>query len=218
MGVASEERQALCALFDELGPDAPTLCEGWLTRDLAAHLVIRERRPDAAPGILLPPLAGYTQRVQEGYAAKPWRELVDQVRSGPPWFSPTSIAALDELVNSAEFLVHHEDARRARPEWRPRPTDPARDAAAWRALPQVAKLNLRNLRVGLVLRHTDGREFTARSGPTPVTVLGDPVELLLFAFGRRAVRVSFEGDPEAVARLAPPAPGDRPPNGPGARP
>src|SRR5205823_4475644 len=33
MGVAADERRALSALFEELGPDAPTLCEGWTTRD-----------------------------------------------------------------------------------------------------------------------------------------------------------------------------------------
>ena len=37
---------ALCDLFEEVGPDAPTLCGDWTTRDLAAHLVMRERRPD----------------------------------------------------------------------------------------------------------------------------------------------------------------------------
>jgi uncharacterized protein (TIGR03083 family) len=45
--LARAERAALCDLFDEVGPDAPTLCAGWTTRDLAAHLVIRERRADA---------------------------------------------------------------------------------------------------------------------------------------------------------------------------
>ena len=55
---ARPEREALCDLLTDLGPEAPTLCAGWRTRDLAAHLVLRERRPDAAPGILLPLLAG----------------------------------------------------------------------------------------------------------------------------------------------------------------
>ncbi len=51
MSYSREERRALCALLDETGPDAPTLCEGWTTGDLAAHLVLRERRPDAAAGV-----------------------------------------------------------------------------------------------------------------------------------------------------------------------
>jgi uncharacterized protein (TIGR03083 family) len=47
-----DERLALCTLLDKTGPDAPTLCEGWNTGDLAAHLVLRERRPDAAAGVI----------------------------------------------------------------------------------------------------------------------------------------------------------------------
>ncbi len=64
MSYSREERLALCGLLEKTGPDAPTLCEGWNTGDLAAHLVLRERRPDAAAGILGGPLAGYTTRVQ----------------------------------------------------------------------------------------------------------------------------------------------------------
>jgi hypothetical protein len=30
----------LCDLFEELGPDAPTLLGAWTTRDLAAHVVL----------------------------------------------------------------------------------------------------------------------------------------------------------------------------------
>src|SRR5437667_638875 len=48
------ERQQLCDLFVELGPDAPTLLEPWSTRDLAAHLVLREHDHLAAPGLVLP--------------------------------------------------------------------------------------------------------------------------------------------------------------------
>src|SRR5215467_11727435 len=66
---ARDERAALCALFDETGPQAPTLCAGWRTADLAAHLVLRERRPDAAVGILGGPLARHTQRVNQALAS-----------------------------------------------------------------------------------------------------------------------------------------------------
>jgi hypothetical protein len=34
-----------------------------------------------------------------------------------------------------------------------------------------------------------------------VTVVGEPVDLLLFVFGRDAVRLDFEGDASAVDRL-----------------
>src|SRR5229473_953479 len=85
---ARDERTALCALLDETGPGAPTLCEGWRTADLAAHLVLRERRPDAALGILGGPLAGYTDRVRRGMTARtPYPLLVETIRTGPPRLS-----------------------------------------------------------------------------------------------------------------------------------
>jgi len=201
MGIAKDERLALSALFDELGPDAPTLCEGWQTRDLAAHLVVREHRLDAAPGIMIPALAGHTQRVQDGYAKRPWSELVETVRTGPPWFWPAAIGPLDELTNAAEFLVHHEDVRRAQPDWKPRPADPTRDAATWKAATQGGRLNFRKSPVGVILRMPDGREATVKKGPDPVAVVGAPMDLLLYAFGRDAVNVTFEGPEAAVKSL-----------------
>ncbi|HEU5475053.1 MAG TPA: TIGR03085 family metal-binding protein [Actinophytocola sp.] len=199
MGVATAERAALCDLFGAVGPDQPTLCGGWLTRDLAAHLVIRERRPDAAPGILLPPLAGYTKRVQDGYAARPWTELVELVRSGPPRFIP---AKIDELINTTEMFVHHEDVRRGQPDWRPRPPDERRDRALWAALTRTARLMLRRSPVGVVLRRSDtGAEIAARRGPNTVVIAGPPGELLLFAYGRSAVRVEFDGEQSSIAAV-----------------
>ncbi|MEN3358667.1 MAG: hypothetical protein V7637_2649, partial [Mycobacteriales bacterium] len=55
---ASAERAAVADLLDSLGPDAPTLCEGWSTYDLAAHLALRDRVPAAWPGIALRRFAG----------------------------------------------------------------------------------------------------------------------------------------------------------------
>ncbi|MFL6141935.1 MAG: TIGR03085 family metal-binding protein [Labedaea sp.] len=200
MGLAKDERAALCDLFTEVGPDAPTLCAGWRTRDLAAHLVLRERRPDAAAGILLSPIAGHTKRVQDGYAARPWSELVGQVRSGPPPFWPTAIGAVDELINATEFFVHHEDVRRASPDWQPRPADERRDRALWTAVARSGRLALRRSPVGLVLRSGE-REVTAKRGPSTVIISGEPGELLLFAFGRDEASVEFEGEQPAIGAV-----------------
>src|SRR5262245_36890414 len=104
MSFARDERAALCALLDKTGPGAPTLCEGWRTRDLAAHLVIRERRPDAAIGIIAAPMAGHTRRVQESLANRtPFPQVVDMIRVGPPRLSVFSIPRVDELTNLVEF-------------------------------------------------------------------------------------------------------------------
>ncbi len=48
------ERAQLANLLAELGPDAPTLLPPWTTRDVAAHLVLRERDPLAGPGLSCP--------------------------------------------------------------------------------------------------------------------------------------------------------------------
>ena len=201
MSVAVDERAALCDLFEKLGPNEPTLCTGWETRDLAAHLVIRERRPDVAPGILLKPFAGYTKRVQDSYARRPWSELVDLVRGGPPVWWPTRLPAVDSAVNSIEFFVHHEDARRGQEGWEPRTPEPHRDEVLWTGLRRSSKLTLRRTPVGLVLRRPDGQEITVKRGPNTVTVTGEPGELLLFATGREAARVEFEGEQPAVAAV-----------------
>jgi uncharacterized protein (TIGR03085 family) len=198
--VAASERHALCDLMDQVGPDAATLCEGWTTRDLAAHLVVRERRPDAAGGILLPPLARYTDRVQSSVAQRPWAELVDQVRSGPPWWSPWRLPWVGDTGNTMEFFVHHEDVRRARPGWEPRPADPRRAGLLWSLL-RVARVLYRNSPVGVVLRLPDGSELTARRGECSVTAVGCAEELTLHAFGRDQVIVEIEGDQVAVAAL-----------------
>ena len=65
--VLLKERAAMCDSFEKFGADAPTLCEGWLTLDLAAHLVAREARSDAAIGLVVPLLAGHLQRVMDKY-------------------------------------------------------------------------------------------------------------------------------------------------------
>jgi uncharacterized protein (TIGR03085 family) len=200
MGVARDERKALCDLFTEVGPDAPTLCAGWRTRELAAHLVSRERRPDAAIGIVFKPLAGYKRRVEESVAGKPFAELVDLVRSGPPWYSPTAIRTVDETLNIAEFFVHHEDVRRGRPGWEPRPPDDRRDRVLWAALSRGARMMLRHGPVGIVLRSGE-REVAARRGPNTVIISGEPGELMLFMFGRDEARVEFDGEQSAVAAV-----------------
>src|SRR4051812_36111592 len=59
---ARRERTALRDTLRATGPDAPTLCEGWTARDLAAHVVVREHAPIGALGIWARPLAGYTAK------------------------------------------------------------------------------------------------------------------------------------------------------------
>ncbi|MEU3094001.1 TIGR03085 family metal-binding protein [Streptomyces sp. NPDC006967] len=199
---AKRERLLLADLLETTGPQAPTLCEGWTTRDLAAHVVVRERRPDAAGGMLVKQLAPRLERVTAEYTAKPYEELIQLVRTGPPRFSPFSLKQVDELSNIVEFYVHTEDVRRAQPEWTPRELDPVFQDALWSRLERSARLMGRGVPVGLVLRRPDGRTVVAHRGAPVVTVTGEPSELVLFAYGRQsAAEVGLEGDDDAIAKL-----------------
>jgi uncharacterized protein (TIGR03085 family) len=200
--MAQTERNELCTLFETLGPEAPTLCGDWTTRDLAGHLVVRESRPDAALGIVVKPFAGWTEKVRAGAAGHDWPDLVRQVRNGPPLWSPTRIAAVDSVVNSLEFFVHHEDVRRAQPQWQPRTLPERMDFALWEAVSKRAKLHLRRAAVGVELRTPDGRSVVAREGDPVVTVTGAPAELVLLMFGRADhAELEYAGADDAVASL-----------------
>jgi uncharacterized protein (TIGR03085 family) len=216
-----EERLALCALLDKTGPDAPTLCEGWTTGDLAAHLVLREHRPDAAGGVIGGPLAGYTARVQRRIRARtPFPDLVRMIRSGPPRLSPMAIPGVDERANAVEFFVHHEDVRRAAPDWAPRELSSGQCGMLWQRL-RMARFMLRKAPVGVELARDDtvlardntgnhgGRtdalayRITAKNATPAVTVIGSPAELTMWVMGRTtAARVHMDGTQPAVSKLA----------------
>lgn len=203
---ARAERSALADLLERVGPAAPTCCEGWATRDLAAHLVLRDRRLDAAPGILGGPLGGHSERVRRSLAAGDYRALVDQVRGGPPRWNPLALPALDRAVNTLEYFVHHEDVRRAQPDWQPRVLDAGLETALWGALRASARFFMRRAPVGVVLEDPAGRRITARAGSPTVTLHAPASELVLIAFGRgRVARFTADSDPGPVlsARLGP---------------
>ncbi|MFG1666662.1 TIGR03085 family metal-binding protein [Streptomyces sp. Y7] len=199
---AQRERLLLADLLEAEGPEAPTLCEGWQTRELAAHVVVRERRPDAAAGLLIKPLASRLDKAMEEFAAKPYEELIQLIRTGPPRFSPFQLKQIDEASNTIEFYVHTEDVRRAQPDWTPRELDPVFQDALWSRFERSARLVGRSAPTGLVLRRPDGQTAVAHKGTPVVTVTGEPSELLLFAYGRQnAAKVELDGDENAVAKL-----------------
>ncbi|MFF9333326.1 MULTISPECIES: TIGR03085 family metal-binding protein [Streptomyces] len=199
---AKRERLLLADLLETAGPEAPTLCEGWTTRDLAAHVVVRERRPDAAGGMLVKQLASRLERVTAEFLAKPYDELIGLIRTGPPRFSPFSLKQIDEMSNVIEFYVHAEDVRRAQPDWTPRELDPVFQDALWSRLERSARLMGRGVPTGLVLRRPDGQTAVARRGAPVVTVTGEPSELVMFAYGRQsAAKVELDGDEKAIAEL-----------------
>lgn len=214
MTFSQDERHALADLLTETGPDAPTLCAGWQTRDLAAHLVMRESKPVAAAGVLGGPLAGHTAKVQRQVGEKlGYAGLITAFRNGPPRLSPFALPGFDAAANTVEHFVHHEDVRRAAPGWAPRELPDGLPDELWRQLPR-SRMLLRKSPVGIELARDDldqGDGANGSGGPyrvtvkkamPVVTVTGAPAELIMWANGRiSAANVRLDGPAEAVARL-----------------
>lgn len=210
VAMARAEREALADTLLRLGPDTRTLCAGWFSADLAAHLVIRDADPVAAAGIVLKPLAGYTARRQQAVRDKQsFEKLVQTVRTGPPAWSPLRVGAVDEAANTIEFFVHHEDLLRgADPDAPPRALSPELSEALWTRLRRMARLAFRPSPVGVTLVRAEAPDQPHRTqvakpaNPAMVTVSGPAGELVLFATGRKdAARVELTGDQNSIDRL-----------------
>jgi uncharacterized protein (TIGR03085 family) len=194
--LAQQERTIVCDLLLECGADAPTLCDGWLTRDLAAHLVVRERRPDSGPGLVWSPLAGYTDKVRRSVRDRmPWNELVETVRRGPP----RVLRPFDGPMNTVELFIHGEDVRRAQGGWQPRAISPELADALWARVGPGAMAK----RVPATVIITSPGRTDKQSGSGPqLTLAGDPGELTMFGAGRqRAAKVDISGDTALAAQL-----------------
>lgn len=201
---ARHERQVMCDVLGEFGPDAPTLCEGWNARDLAAHIIVRETRPDAAVGLVVKRAQPYSEKIRRSAAERAWPDMIDAIRSGPPKLSPTRLAALDRLTNTVEFFVHAEDVRRAQPSWSPRELAPEVHQQLKATLTRGAKLLARKSPCGLVLELTDdsSTRVVAKKGDPSVTLRGPAAEIVLFLYGRQShARVELDGPADLVASL-----------------
>ncbi len=201
----AQERRNLCDVFDELGPAAATLLEGWTTHDLAAHIVLRERDLVAGPCIALPgPFRRFAERRRVTLAKRrgfSW--LVTRIRSGPPpgFFR---IGWVRSFPNLNEFFVHHEDVRRANG-MAPRTLTPELEAALWRNVRRGGRYLGRRLRdAGLEIEWAGTNErLKARAGEPTARLSGLPGELLLYIFGRQSVaQVEVTGPADAVAAVS----------------
>ncbi|MBV9099216.1 MAG: TIGR03085 family protein [Frankiaceae bacterium] len=203
-GWAATERIALADALTTVGADAPTLCEGWTAADLAAHVYVREHRPDATPGVLpLGPLSSYTGKVMRsalrvhGFAA-----LVEAIRTAPPWLR---IERVDDALNTVEMFVHTEDVRRANG-LSDRTHDEAFEAAIWRRLSRQARLSFRRVPATVTLSPTGAGGVAGRQvgkGGPEVTVSGAPSELLLLAYNRKEhAHVTITGEGADALRTA----------------
>lgn len=196
ISLARSERTELCDLMLDLGPEAPTIPDGWNVLDLAAHLVVRERDVWAAPGIML---GGPFKTMLEAAMRRRRRDgleyLVDTIRSGPPrWWKYLPAGA-----QLSEYYIHHEDVRRANGH-QPRTEKQDLDEGLARLLTAMAPRILRSLEAGVDLTWHGDVVYRHGSGPR-VILEGPPGELLLYLTGRRQVAEVEMGGDEAAREV-----------------
>ncbi len=196
---AHQERVQLVELCRSLGPDAPTACGGWTTADLAAHLYIRERRPDAAGGVIGGPLAGYAERTMRSVLrVHDYEHVLSRLEAGPPF----PLRLTDELMNLHEFFVHHEDVRRMNGlDRRELPADMER--VMWTRLRRILRLSYRHVKgVQLEVVTAQGDRAVIGGSGDRVRLYGDVAEVFLYSFNRKDIAaVELTGDEAAIGRV-----------------
>lgn len=205
MSFSSTERARLADLLLRLGPDAPTLCEGWNTRDLAVHLYLRENSPLAAAGMFIPALAGRLAKASAQAGERDYAELVRDWADGPGRFNPVRV--VDKQMNTAEHFIHHEDVRRGDGVARPREFSTVVQEQLHGVLRMLAPRMLRRSQAPVVLHPTGFPRIVAADergvsldGENVVRVSGDVGELLLWVYGRDVVEVLIDGTASDVHR------------------
>lgn len=199
--LARRERRALCDTAITVGSDAPTLCGDWTARDLVVHLLVRERHPLGALGLVVGPLAALTERATARAGRDDYPVLVERLRR--PGLVPFALPPLEALSGTAEMFVHHEDLRRAQPGWAPRALGRADEDALWAVVRTAGRALARPAGVGVRVERADAAASATLVGSGHdggVLVTGRPSELLLTLFGRdRVDGVVVDGSDEAVA-------------------
>ena len=199
--LARRERHALCDLALCLGEDSATLCGSWTAKDLVTHLLVREGNPIGSAGLMIAPLSGLTERAMARLARRDFAVLVERLRD--PGLTAYALKPVEVLANTLEYFVHHEDLRRAQPDWAPRELPAADEDTLWKAIRRGGRFLTRSVDVPLRLSRTDSNgSATLHRGADPVRIFGRPSELALFVFGRTQVSdLTFEGSEDSIAAL-----------------
>ena len=188
------EKPALVETLRHADPEAPTLCEGWTTRHLLAHLVQREQNQLANLGDMIvrrpPGQEKYLGRLVEG-ARTPegYDALVSRFAAGPVRWSAMNWGA--ETLNFTEYVIHHEDLRRGGDTpAEPRVLPEEEQRSIWKRVLSITRFVYRRAPVGVTLATPGGDVQQVRKGDPAVVLTGEPAELLLYISGRReAARV-----------------------------
>ncbi|MDO5735108.1 MAG: TIGR03085 family metal-binding protein [Propionibacteriaceae bacterium] len=196
MTLAQRQRAQLLDLFAELGPFAPTLCEGWKTQDLAAHLYIREHKPRALPGMGMARFSDLTDRIQmESLHKHGFLGLVDKLRKPSLLMRP-----LDAVVNGAEYFIHHMDVLRAN--GRDQEISAKDEDSLRTPIKMFAGKTAKAYGDRVVVDTLDGKKLELGQGTRTVHLVGKPSEVLLFLAGRTEhANVEVIGEPENVKKF-----------------
>lgn len=203
MHLVQASRLALAETLLAAGPNASTLCDGWKTRHLVAHLVIRERSVLAA-GVIFKPLskkldAKIDELANSAQTPESYASLIRTFRSGPAKYSPFAIDKVDQAANLSEYFIHTEDVRRARGQWAPRVLDKQYTEMLWQSLIRMSRVAFRKAPVGIILTRPDGQRHVAKKAPNAVSITGPVTELMMYSFGRiDQSLVLFEGGETAL--------------------
>ncbi len=210
------ERTSMLELLDGLTEQqwhAATLCEGWDVQTLVAHLVVRETQliPYGSAMVTGGKIGPSPKELLRKARARGPQSLVRTLRAGPPWFYRLPGPAA--TVNLVENWVHNEDLRRGALHQQ-RTSSPETQQALWLTLHVIARLMLRSITVagvvalvqpnGKALAFHTGTGFPTKANPAQASarVIGEPGEILLFLFGRKAAaQVTLEGDQQLVNLL-----------------
>lgn len=197
------ERQALVEVLHEAGPGAPTLCEGWQTQHLAAHLYLRRHRPwrafDERDGSVFAALA------EQASTPGPYERLVERFAAEPRGWTPMALmdGPLGRWTNLMEYVIHHEDVRRGDGDTTARRLPGDLSDAIFDGAVTFARMAMRSFPVGVVLVVPGGRRRVVRKDRESVAVVGGPTDLALVASGRRrAADVELLGSEDAVAAFS----------------
>lgn len=196
MTLAQRQRALICDLFQELGPFAPTLDEGWKTQDLAAHLWIREHRPQAMLGLFSEKFSDMTARIQmEALHTYGYIGLVDRLRTPALFIRP-----VDSVMNGAEFFIHHMDVLRAND--RDQTLSPRDEESLRKSIKMFAGGVAKKYGDRVVIDTNDGKQLEFGQGTRPVHLIGKPSEIIMFVSGRTDhAKVELVGEPDAVRKF-----------------
>lgn len=193
--LATRYRHELAEALRATGPDAATLCSGWTTRDLAAHLVVRE-----SPRWNLP--THHDERALAETKRRPFEDLVNEFAGGPPRWSPFGLPGVDKLVNGIEYAVHLVDVARANPELSAEYEGSL--AALWRhwQMPLMARNSLRAAPVPFSVDTGVGPALIIKAGVPRAVLHASVADVLLLVSGRsRYAQWTVGGSPQLAHTL-----------------